>query len=143
MAANNAPRPRRRFPTFAHEFSNAIVLLLLLLQSLKRSFMARFLQDDDETDDDPLRPKRSFLWRRGDGDQERRSRRKGVMERVFGICKSDPKHVREASSIIHPQSPFATCPPRLCAPPHSKSVFGRLLPALLAYTALSAGAHHA
>ena len=77
--------------------------------------MARFLEDDD--DNDHSGEKRSFLWRRGDMESETRGRRMGVIERVFGICKADPKEGREASNVIHPQSPFATgSPPRPHAP---------------------------
>jgi hypothetical protein len=81
-------------------------------RSLKRSFMARFLEDDDEADRSG--EKRSFLWRRGD----ERKRQKGVVERVFGICKADPKQGREGSSVIHPQSPFATGSPLPARPSH-------------------------
>jgi hypothetical protein len=70
--------------------------------------MARFLEDDEDYD----RPgqKQSFLWRRANLESEelKRNLKKGVLERVFGICKADPKQGREASSVIHPQSPFAT-----------------------------------
>jgi hypothetical protein len=68
--------------------------------------MARFLEDDDDTD--RTGEKRSFLWHRGAVDDSERRRRKGVLEQVFGICDADPKQGREASSVIHPQSPFAT-----------------------------------
>ncbi len=61
--------------------------------------------------------KRSFWSQSGDGGGEDRRAGKGVLERVFGICKADPKRGREASSVIHPQSPFATGPPP--APPTS------------------------
>jgi hypothetical protein len=77
--------------------------------------MARFLEDDDS--EAVPREKRSF-WNRGDVsllDGQERKEQKGVTERFFGICKADPKRGREASNVIHPQSPFATgLPPPPC-----------------------------
>ncbi len=72
-------------------------------RSIKRSFMARFLEDDD--DDPGPDSSTKHRWRRVGGQGKRR---RGVLERVFGICEADPKEGREASSVIHPQSPFAT-----------------------------------
>jgi hypothetical protein len=66
--------------------------------------MARFLEDDDDPDPGPDRGGKPG-GRRAQGGG-------GVLERVFGICEADPKEGREASNVIHPQSPFATGAPR-------------------------------
>ena len=67
--------------------------------SLKRSFLARFLEDDDDHPAAKDKPNKI------------RGARSKFLESVFGICDADPKQGREASSVIHPQSPFATGPP--------------------------------
>ncbi len=72
---------------------------------MKRSFLSRFLEEEEE---EPV-PK--------DRVDRIKNARFQFMERIFGICDADPKKGREASNVIHPQSPFATgplhCPP-LC-----------------------------
>jgi hypothetical protein len=73
-------------------------------KSLKRSFLARFLEDDDADDDHPAAKDKPD---KGKG----KSARSRLLESVFGICDADPKQGREASSVIHPHSPFATGPP--------------------------------
>jgi hypothetical protein len=66
--------------------------------------MARFLEDDDDPDPGPAGGGKGAHGG-GGGGWLRRGR---VLERVFGICEADPKQGREASNVIHPQSPFAT-----------------------------------
>jgi hypothetical protein len=68
------------------------------VKGLKRSFLARFLEDDDD------HPAAKDKPDKGKG----KSARSRLLESVFGICDADPKQGREASSVIHPQSPFAT-----------------------------------
>ncbi len=65
-------------------------------KSLKRSFLARFLEEDD---DHPAAK---------DKPDKIRGARSKFLESFFGICDADPKQGREASSVIHPNSPFAT-----------------------------------
>jgi hypothetical protein len=73
--------------------------------------MARFLEDDDDHDPGPDSSTKR-LWRRIDNTGKRS---RGLLERVFGICDADPKQGREASNVIHPQSPFATGAPERAA----------------------------
>ena len=65
-------------------------------KSLKRSFLLRFLEDDDDHPAVKAKPTKE------------KSARSRLLESVFGICDADHKQGREASSVIHPQSPFAT-----------------------------------
>jgi hypothetical protein len=76
---------------------------------MKRSFLSRFLEDEE---DEPA-PK--------DTAERIKEARFHFMERVFGICDADPKKGREASSVIHPQSPFATGPQPPLAPSRALS----------------------
>jgi hypothetical protein len=64
--------------------------------SVKRSFLARFLEDEDEL---PAQKAR---------DDVEKGLYNRFLEQVFGICDADPKQGRDASSLIHPQSAFAT-----------------------------------
>jgi hypothetical protein len=88
-------------------------------KSLKRSFLARFLEDDDDHPAAKAKlPKVTTAWSR-------------LLESVFGICDADHKQGREASSVIHPHSPFATGPrarhrrPSRSDSPHRSRVFPR------------------
>jgi hypothetical protein len=66
--------------------------------------MARFLEEDD--DHEPgHNGSTKRLWLRLDSKGKQKT---GLLERVFGICSADSKEGREASNVIHPQSPFAT-----------------------------------
>ncbi len=66
--------------------------------SMKRSFLSRFLENEE----DDHAPK--------DTAERIKEARFHFLERIFGICDADPKKGREASNVIHPQSPFATGP---------------------------------
>ncbi len=67
--------------------------------NMKRSFLTRFLEEEEED----AAPK--------DAAERIKDARFEFLERIFGICEADPKKGREASKVIHPQSPFATGPP--------------------------------
>ncbi len=72
------------------------VAMVATKDTMKRSFLSRFLEEED---DEPA-PK--------DGAERLLVARFKVLQHFFGICDADPKLGREASSLIHPQSPFAT-----------------------------------
>ena len=72
------------------------VAMVATKDTMKRSFLSRFLEEDE---DEPA-PK--------DGAERLLEARFRVLQEFFGICDADPKLGREASSLVHPQSPFAT-----------------------------------
>jgi hypothetical protein len=75
---------------------SAVTDLPTKTKGLKRSFLARFLEDEDEL---PAQKAK---------DEVEKGLHHRILEQVFGICDADPKQGRDASRLIHPQSAFAT-----------------------------------